>query len=59
MRAPAFRILRQQRNGSRIDIPNLLGSDSTLIHALDAEAAVQQAKAFGLTGSLMAIPWSN
>lgn len=59
MRLPAFRLLRQLRSGRRVDIPNLLGSDTTTIHATDAEAAVRQAKAYGHTGELVAIAWSN
>lgn len=56
---PAFRILRELRNGARRDIPNRLGSDLTIIHADDATAAVQQARAFGLTGNLVAISEAN
>jgi hypothetical protein len=51
--------LRELRNGARRDIPNLLGSDVTTIHADNADAAVRQAKAYGHTGTLIAIPWSN
>jgi hypothetical protein len=59
MRQPAFRVLRELRNGARRDIPNRLGSDTTTIHAADADAAIKQAKAFGITGTLIAIPEAN
>lgn len=59
MRKPSFRILRELRNGARRDIPNRLGSDTTTVYADSPDAAVMQAKAFGHTGSLIAIPWSN
>jgi len=59
VRKPGYRILRELRNGARRDIPNLLGSDVTTIHADSADAAIRQAKAYGHTGTLIAIPWSN
>lgn len=55
MRLPAYRILRELRNGARRDIPNRFGSDCTHIHAVSPEAAVQQAKAAGYTGRLIAM----
>lgn len=59
MRRPSFRIVRELRNGARVDIPNLLGSDTTTIHADNADAAVEQAKACGHSGRLLAIPEAN
>lgn len=59
---PAWRICRAVRTYAGIanrDIPNRLGSDITTIHADTAELALEQARAFGLTGNLVAISEMN
>lgn len=57
MRLPAFRILRQLKSGRRVDVPHPLqpDTDGYYQHATSPAAAIQQARAFGLTGELVAV----
>lgn len=61
MVAPRFRILRQLRNGRRVEVdhPQMRGCILPPLHAPDAATAIKNAKTLGITGELIAVPESN
>ena len=51
---PSFRIYRRLRNGALRPVP-FWGGDVFSLHAVDAETAVENARALGITGELVAV----
>lgn len=61
MRAPRFRILRELRNGARVEVdhPLMPGCVFSGLHAPDATTAIKNAKTLGITGELIAVQEGN